>query len=75
MRVRCPHCGRTVVVNGIGRKPLDMPVTIVCDALMFHGSVLAAADALNCSRAYVYKVLKAGGLTAKDVINRQRVTV
>jgi hypothetical protein len=31
--------------------------------------VLAAANELKCSRAYIYKVLKAGGITVKDVIN------
>ena len=69
MIVQCPHCGKPVVVNGIGRKPFNMPVTKVCDALQLHRSVLAAANELGCSRAYIYKVLKANGLKLKDVIS------
>ncbi len=70
MIVQCPHCGGTVAVNGIGRKPFNMSVTKVCDALRLHRSVLAAANELGCSRAYIYKVLKAGGLTVQDFIKR-----
>jgi len=68
MLVQCPHCGGQVVVNGFGRTPFNKPATEVCDALRLHHSVLAAANSLGCSRAYIYKVLKAGGLTAKDII-------
>jgi len=69
MIVQCPHCGKSVVVNGIGRKPFNIPVNNVCDALRLHRSVPAAANELGCSRAYIYKVLKANELTAADVIN------
>lgn len=68
MLVQCPHCGGTVAVNGIGRKPLNIAVNNVCDALKLHRSVLAAANELGCSRAYIYKVLKANGMTPADVI-------
>ena len=66
--VRCPHCGRTVAVEGLGRKAFNMPVTKVYDALRLHRSVLAAASELGCSRAYIYKVLKAEGLSPAEVI-------
>ena len=68
MLVQCPHCGQPVVVNGLGRKAFNMPVTKVCDALMAHRSVLGAANELGCSRAYIYKVLKTDGLTLAAVI-------
>jgi len=68
MLVRCPHCGQPVVVNGLGRKAFNMPVTNVYDALWLRRSVLAAANELGCSRAYIYKVLKANGMTPADVI-------
>ena len=68
MLIQCPHCGGTVAVNGIGRKPFNMSVTKVCDALQHNRSVLAAANELGCSRAYIYKVLKANGMTPADVI-------
>jgi len=69
MIIRCPNCGKPVVVNGLGRKRLNIPLKNVCDALRLHRSVLAAANELGCSRAYIYKVLKAAGLTPADVIN------
>jgi hypothetical protein len=74
MIIQCPHCGKSVVVNGIGRKPFNIPVNNVYDALRLHRSVPAAANELGCSRAYIYKVLKANGLTVQDVI-KGRVVV
>ena len=68
MLARCPNCGETIVVNGIGRKPLNIAVNNVYDSLRLHRSVPAAANELGCSRAYIYKVLKADGLTAAFVI-------
>jgi biotin operon repressor len=44
-----------------------MPLKNVCDALQVSGSILAAANSLGCSRAYIYKVLKANGLKLKDI--------
>ena len=71
MKVQCPHCGKSVAVNGIGRKPFNIPVINVCDALQLQRSVLAAANELGCSPAYIYKVLKATGLKVKDIISGQ----
>ena len=68
MLVQCPQCGETVAVNGFGRRPLNIVVTKVCDALRLHRSVLVAANSLGCSRAYIYKVLKANGLKPADII-------
>lgn len=68
MKVQCPHCGKSVMVNGIGRKPLNIAVNNVYDALRLHRSVLAAANELGCSRAYIYKILKAEGLTPADAV-------
>ena len=48
-----------------------MPVKKVCDALRLYRSVQVAANELGCSRAYIYKVLKADGLTVQDVIRGQ----
>ena len=71
MLVKCPHCGKSVMVKGLGRKAFNMPVTNVCDALRLHHSVPAAANELECSRAYIYKVLKANGLKLKDLVNKK----
>jgi hypothetical protein len=68
MIVQCPHCGKPVAVNGLGRKPLNIPLTNVCECLRRRCSVAEAARELNCSRAYIFKVLKANGLKLKDVI-------
>ena len=68
MKIECPHCGKTVVVNGLGRRPLNVGVEIVCDALRTHGSVTAAAKALGLSRGYVYHELAKHGTTPRDVL-------
>ena len=68
MLVTCPHCGKPVEVNGFGRRRLNISVTKVYDALWLRKGVVAAANELGCSRAYIYKVLKAAGLLPTDVI-------
>ena len=71
MIVQCPHCGKSVVVNGLGRKRLNIPLKNVCESLQAHHNVVAAAQELNCSEAYIFGVLKANGLRLKDVIKGQ----
>ena len=66
MEVQCPHCGKPVQVKGIGRKPLGIPVKIVCDTVQAHSTVSGAALELGCSRAYIYKILKDAGLTVRE---------
>lgn len=68
MIVQCPHCGNTVVVNGLGRKRLNIPLKNVCESLRAHRNVVAAAKELKCSQGYIFKVLKDNGLKLKDVI-------
>ena len=68
MIIPCPHCGKSVVVNGLGRKPLNIPLKNVYEALRAHGSVAAAANELGCSQGYIFKVLKANGLRTKDMV-------
>jgi len=68
MIVQCPHCGKSVMVNGLGRKRLNIPLKNVCEALQAHGNAVAAANELNCSEAYIFAALKANGLKLKDVI-------
>ncbi len=43
MIVQCPHCGQSVVIKGLGRKSLDIPLINVCDALRRTSSVNLAA--------------------------------
>ena len=66
MKVRCPNCGSEVVVSGLGRKPFNMPITNICDELRLHTGPTEAAEILGCSKAYLYKLLKAEGLKMKD---------
>ena len=68
MKVICPHCGETIAVSGLGRPPLNIPLKNVCESLRAHRSVVAAAQELGCSQGYVFKVLKADGMTPADVI-------
>ena len=70
MKIQCPHCGKSVVIDGLGRKPLNIPLKNVCEALQAHHSVGAAAQKLRCSEAYIFGVLKANRLRVKDVINK-----
>ncbi len=71
MILTCPKCGNPVAVNGLGRKPFDIPVNNVCDALEEHCNVAAAAKELNCSPGYIYNVLKTNRLKLKNVINKR----
>ncbi len=70
MIVQCPHCGKSVVVYGLGRRPLNIPLKIVCESLQTHRNVAAAAQELMCSEAYIFGVLKANKLRVKDLINK-----
>lgn len=72
MKIECPNCGELVVIHGFGRKPLNIDVIKVCDALRRCQNVKAAADELGCSRGYIYKVLKSKGLTVQEVIKINR---
>ena len=71
MLVQCPHCREIVAIDGLGRKPLNLPVKNVCDALQLYHSVGRAATAMGCSRAYIYKVIKEQNLSVKDFITQE----
>ncbi len=59
-----------MVVNGLGRKKLNIPLKNVCEALQACHSVELAADKLGCSVGYIYQELGKKGLKPKDIINR-----
>ena len=71
MIVTCPNCGHSVEVNGLGRKPLNIPLKIVCESLRAQRNIAATARELGCSQGYIFGVLKANGLRLKDVIKKQ----
>ena len=73
MLVQCQYCGKSVVVSGLGRKRLNIPLKNVCESLQVHKNVVVAANELNCSQGYIYGVLKANGLKLKDVIRGEVV--
>ena len=68
MLIECPYCGGRMAVNGLGRKALSIPLINIYDALRIHRSVRGAACELKCSRAYIYKVLRAKRLITADVV-------
>jgi hypothetical protein len=70
MIVKCPHCGKEVSVNGLGRKPLNIPLKNVLESLQAYRSVAAAAEELGCSPSYLFGVLKANGLKLREVIKK-----
>ena len=75
MIVQCPNCGNPVVVNGLGRKPLNIALKNVCESLGAHCNVAAAAQELGCSQGYIFKILKANELKLKDMLNNRRKIV
>jgi len=68
MKIECPHCGKVVTVNGLGRKRLNIPLKNICEALQLFRNVAIVAQEFNCSQGYIYKILKENGLKLKDVI-------
>jgi hypothetical protein len=66
MKIQCQKCGAAVAVKGIGRRPLAIPFTKVCEALQYSSTVLAAAEILGCSVPYIYKICKLRGKMPKD---------
>lgn len=75
MKVKCPHCGKSVAVKGLGRKRLNIPLKIISERLQTHCSVELAAKELGCSQGYVFQVLKANGLKLRDVIKGGKQTI
>ena len=71
MIIRCPHCGERVVVNGLGRKRLNISLKNICEALQSERSVAATARQLHCSQGYIFNILKAHGLKPRDIIERR----
>lgn len=68
MKILCPRCGETIKVGGLGRKPLNIPLNIVCETLQSRHDVQVAAVALGCSQGYIFNLLKANNLKLKDVL-------
>jgi len=68
MLVQCPRCGQPVTVNGLGRKPLNIPLKNVLESLQAHRDVRVAARELNCSPSYIFGVLKKNDLKLNEVI-------
>jgi len=66
----CPRCGFTLPIRRSGRKKLDIPVKNICDALKVHQDVDRAAEFLNCSKGYIYQVLKEVNTTPKEVMGK-----
>jgi hypothetical protein len=67
MLIQCPKCGEKVVVSGLGRKSLNIPLKNVYECLRTYRSVKRAAQELDCSQGYIFKVLKDNGLNLKDL--------
>jgi hypothetical protein len=70
MKITCPDCGKVTEV-ATGHPPrLNIPVTTLCDTLAHSKDVLTAANTLKCSKAYIYRELKAVGKKPKDYLRR-----
>ena len=66
--IRCPYCGKVAATLSLGRSASNIGVTEVCDALQRTRNIKAAAESLGCSRALIYKILKANDMTPAEVI-------
>ena len=71
MIIQCPHCGERVVVNGLGRKRLNISLKNICEALQSEQNVVSAARELHCSQGYIFNALKAQGLKPRDIIEEK----
>ncbi len=71
MIIQCPHCGKRVKVNGLGRKRLNIPLKNICETLQSECSVAAAARQLHCSQGYIFNILKSHGLKPRDITERR----
>ena len=72
--INCPHCGKKVVLakrNRLGRKPLNIGVKNIYDALRSCHDIALAAEKLGCSRAYIYMELAKHDATPREVIQRK----
>lgn len=69
MKAHCPNCGENIDVKGIGRKPLNIPLKNVYEAIQRRRSVVDAAQELGCSQSYIFSALKNSGLKLKDVLD------
>jgi hypothetical protein len=60
--------GKSGYTHKTGRKPFNYSVKNVYDTLLSTRSISLAAKELNCSRAYIYQVLKEQRMTLKEVL-------
>ena len=67
MIIECPNCGEKVVVNGLGRKPLNIRLKNIYECLRKYRNAARTAQELGCSQGYIFKVLKANELRLKDI--------
>ena len=79
VEVNCPICGHNIRVTlPVGRKALNIDLTFICEVLQAghsgnrrYETVCRAAQQLGCSPAYIYKELKAVGITVVEVLTGQ----
>lgn len=62
MKVQCPNCGKSVMVNGLGRKRRELPVQNILDAYRRYPSVRAVARKLDLPPGTVWNCLKNEGV-------------
>ena len=65
MEINCPHCGKSVVVNGLGRKKGNYSVKIVLDTYRVCGSVRATARKVDMPPGTVWHILNDNGALNK----------
>lgn len=68
--ITCPECGAKIPVamSRLGRKKLNIPFKIICEALQLYQDTGQAAKKLGCSVGYIYGACKEQGTTPRDVM-------
>lgn len=78
MTMVCPHCGKKIdharTTRSDGRKGYEIPSQTICDTLQVVHTIPAAAEKLDCSTSYIYKVLKRDNITPSSVAIRKKQT-
>ena len=58
MKIKCHHCGESILINGMGRPKLNLDGNKVLASLRATGSVTLTAKEFSCSRGSIRNAIK-----------------
>ena len=68
MKITCPKCNEIIEIPSGHPPKLNISVITLCDILRDTRNIIAIAHKLGCSRAFIYRELKAIGKKPKDYL-------